>query len=306
MSSAPLIELPDLPPDRIATGTTRPRYEDVAQDGRMRMEGIWPPMGPLLWGGQLGIERALSRLGARGIRAVLARVILWGGSEPISVRNPVEHELRYDFAHSVDASGNVDRILFDTWLDSHAPRGIENDPGRASPEGAPRVQVARAYGQHVFTKPAAPPGQHRVTALDDPELPAVPDRRSTLPPAGELVQIPSDASALEPELRQDDAPIAFGLAHTDGNQHVNFLAYPRLFEDAALRRLSALGSGSRLLARAVEVRYRKPCFAGDRVRIALRAYRQSDGFGLSGGFWPEGASPETDLPLVTARLLLSP
>ncbi len=34
-------------------------------------------------------------------------------------------------------------------------------------------------------------------------------------------------------------PVAFGLDHTDGNQHVNSLVYPRLFAEAALRRLGA-------------------------------------------------------------------
>lgn len=301
--SWPLIpERPEVLPEQIGTGTTRPRYEDIAQDGRMRLEGIWPPIGPILWGGRLPIVRPLGRLGQSGVRSVLTRVVLWGGSEPISVHNPVEHELVYRLAHSVNAGGEIDRIVFETWLTSHAPRGVPNDPSRVA--RGERVEVARAYGLHVFTRPAAPPGEHRVSELDDPELERVPAIRSPRRDALELASLPDGAEALEPEATADDATIAFGLAHTDGNQHVNFLAYPRLAEDAALRRFSKLGLGSRRLARFAEVGYRKPCFAGQRVRILLRAFSHQEALGALASFVVESDGP-VDKPHCLVRLLFS-
>jgi hypothetical protein len=66
---------------------------------------------------------------------------------------------------------------------------------------------------------------------------------------------------------------AFGLDHTDSNQHVNSLVYPRLFAEAALRRLAELERPRRLLIRALDIAYRKPSFAGDRVRIHTRLFR---------------------------------
>lgn len=291
---------PDAPADAIGRGSTRPRYEDIAQDGRLRLEGIWPPMGPILWGGSMPIVGPLARLGTQGIRAVLTRAVLWGGSEPVSVRNPMRHELRFELARA--GSEREPRILFEAWLTSHAPRGVPNDPGR--PSTGPDVLAARAYGQHVFTKPAAPPGRHRVSALEDPELPRLPAaQRDFLDPL-ELTELPEGAEPLEDALSPDAAPVAFGLSHTDGNQHVNFLAYPRLVEDAALRRMSALGLGSRLLARYVEVGYRKPCFAGDRMRILLRAFRHGQDLGALAAFVPDGAPPDTK-PHCTLRILLS-
>jgi hypothetical protein len=217
------------------------------------------------------------------------------------VHNLVEHELRYRLAHSVDAGGSVDRIVFETWLESHAPRGVPNDPSRAL-QGE-RVEVARAYGLHVFTRPAAPPGEHRVLELDDPELERVPEARSPRRDALELLALPDGAEPLEPAATPDAAVIAFGLAHTDGNQHVNFLAYPRLVEDATLRRLSALGFGSRRLARFAEIGYRKPCFAGDRVRILLRAFRFQGELGAVAAFVPE--TGDEARPNCTVRMLLS-
>jgi hypothetical protein len=197
------------------------------------------------------------------VRSVLTRAVLWGGAEPISVRNLVSHELRHRFAHGVDAKGAVDRILFDTWLASSAPRGIENDPGRES--SGEVVLAARAYGQHVFTKPTAPPGQHRVLELEDPELERVPEIRSQWLDPLELQALPDGSEPLESAPRADEAVVAFGLSHTDGNQHVNFLAYPRLVEDAALRRLSAL----RLAPRATPGWLSFPCFAGSHAHRAL-------------------------------------
>jgi hypothetical protein len=301
MSWPSIRERPVLASAQIATGQSRPRYEDIAQDGRLRLEGVWPPIGPILWSGELSITRSLAELGSLGIRAVLTRAVLWGGSEPLSVRSTVRHELGYALTHSRDASGRVDRILFDTWLASSAPRGVEND---GQPASGPSVLAARAHGQHVFTRPVAAPGQHRVLELPVPNLPTVPEARGLWLDPLALLELPDGAEPLEAQPSPDSALVAFGLAHTDGNQHVNFLAYPRLIEDAALRRLSSLGQGSRWLARFAEIGYRKPCFAGDRMRIVLQAFRHRDDLGVIAGFVPETGAAQ-DKPHCTARMLLS-
>ncbi|MEI8257677.1 MAG: hotdog domain-containing protein, partial [Deltaproteobacteria bacterium] len=99
-----------------------------------------------------------------------------------------------------------------------------------------------------------------------------------------IIALPRDAEPLEPALRFESQVITFGLVHTDSNQHVNSLVYPRIFEEAALRRLAALGVRTPLLARALEIGYRKPCFAGDRLRLALQAYRLGEHYGAVGMF----------------------
>ena len=63
-----------------------------------------------------------------------------------------------------------------------------------------------------------------------------------------------------------------GLDHTDSNRHVNSLVYPDLFRDAALRRLSELGRDTSVTARAAEVAFRRPSFAGDRLATVLQAF----------------------------------
>ena len=83
-------------------------------------------------------------------------------------------------------------------------------------------------------------------------------------------------------------PVRFGLMHTDSNQHVNSLVYPRRFEERALSHLAQLGvDASALLARRVEAAFRKPCFAGDLAWITLRAWTLDGALWVSGTFHPE-------------------
>jgi len=275
---------------QLGHGHTRLRFEDVAQDGRLRLEGIWPAIGPILWG-KMQVAEALLRLGGDGVRAVLTYVQLEGGDDPVSVRALCDQEVRWRLGRTVDEHGSTTRLLFDTWLLSSAPRGARGNPG-ANPVSDERVSVARAYGQHVFTRPAAPAGQHRVVEISDPLFEGLVVAPTTFRDPRALLGLPGGAVALEPAPRLDVAPIVFGLCHTDGNQHVNFLSYPRLVEEAALRRLSELGHDPRRLARRAEVTYRKPCFAGDVVRLVMQAFEREREVGVVAAFLPDAAARE--------------
>lgn len=293
------IELP--PPPEVTgiqrgAGETRLRFEDVAEDGRLRLEGVWPAIGPILWG-KMEVANALLRLGARGVRAVLTYVALEGGEEPVSVRAPCSQEVRWSLGRNVDEQGNTSRILFDTWLSSTAPRGAPRNPG-LDPVSDERVLVARAYGQHVFTRPAASAGAHRVTEIADPLLDGLAPEPSELRDFRRLLALPSGARALEERPRPDPSPTVFGLCHTDGNQHVNFLSYPRLAEEAALRRFAELGIDPRRLARRAEVSYRRPCFAGDVVDLFLQTFERDGEVGVVAAFVPRaGQQPSTPTSL---------
>jgi hypothetical protein len=117
----------------------------------------------------------------------------------------------------------------------------------------------------------------------------VPAARWTWRPLEAATAPPERAEPLDEAELPDEATVAFGLAHTDSNQHVNSLVYPRLFQEAALRRFAARGRSTRVLPRRIEIAYRKPCFAGDRARITLRAFALPDGQLLAtGAFVPEG------------------
>ncbi len=301
---------PEAPSDG-GEGQTHYRYEDVAQDGRLRLEGVWPPMGRILWT-QIPLSKALMRLGlGQGVRSVLTRVVLNGADVPISPREAATTRVRCRLATERDAEGCVARILLESWLETRAPRRRSSNPMSFGTDES--VSVARAFGQHVFTRPTARPPDHRVLRLDDPELPEVPEASGRWLAPEELLTLPTGAAPLDPEPMPDPAVIAFGLAHTDGNQHVNFLTYPRLVEDAALRRLADHDAPRILLARRAELGYRKPCFAGERARIVAQAFSLDGRFGIVAAFFDHRADLPArgpwsafGRPRCVARMLLSP
>jgi len=247
------------------------------------------------------VAEALLRLGAEDIVAVLSYVQLEGGSEPVSVRALTDQEVRWRIGHTTDEHGVVNRLVFDTWLLTTAPVGVRGNPG-APPSGDGRALVARAHGQHVFIRRGAPPGQHRVLALSDPLLPDVPGPRVTWRDPESVLTLADDAEWLDARPRPDSMPTVFGLCHTDGNQHVNFLSYPRLVEEAALRRFTELGLGARRLARRAEVGYRRPCFAGDVMRIVMQAFRSSGEIGVVAAFVPDAELSKMSGPSSFAEL----
>ena len=148
----------------------------------------------------------------------------------------------------------------------------------------------RLYAEHVYTRPFGPRAERKVRALPDGYgLPAVPERRIPWVDAKSLLEVPEGASALEEEATPDGELVCFGLGHTDSNQHVNSLVYPRIFEEAGLRKLRALGRGEEgPLPTIMETAFRKPCFAGDRVRTSTRAFEHRGTTGITAAMHPEG------------------
>jgi hypothetical protein len=63
--------------------------------------------------------------------------------------------------------------------------------------------------------------------------------------------------------------------------HVNSLAYLRIFEEAGLRRFVELGRGSALLGRSIDITYRKPCFAGQVMRVVQHAFEEDGKLGVA-------------------------
>ncbi|HMJ16269.1 MAG TPA: hypothetical protein VK524_32875 [Polyangiaceae bacterium] len=273
-------EEPDVPSEQRGEAELGVRFEDICQDGRLRIDGVWPPMGRILWN-ETRMGRIFTGLGKSGIRNVLARLTIHAEEVPISPRRRALSRVVYQLGHCVDEQGEVNRIVLRNWLLTEAV------PAGSAPDAVQRRLIARAHGLHVFTRPNAPPGQHRVLSLEAPALPRVPEARVELPVAGELLQAPAGATFMDAVPRPDTAPLIFGLSHTDLNQHVNFLTYPRCIEDAALRRFVELEPGRRLLARSLEISYAKPCFAGDSMRVITQAWQLGSVRGVCAVFVPE-------------------
>jgi hypothetical protein len=137
------------------------------------------------------------------------------------------------------------------------------------------------FAEHTFTRPLAPPDQRKVTKLPVEGYPQVPEARYAAPAPATAQEAPEGATWLD-DLAPDPAEYAFTLDQTDSNQHVNSLVYIRLFHDALNRRLAATGRPMRLRSSAVDIAYRKPCFAGDKVRASVRLFEHAGGLGAAG------------------------
>jgi hypothetical protein len=263
------------------------RFEDVTQDGRVVLEALPNALDPTIWRGALPRDPGAQACFARGIVPILSRFVLEGTPGPFPAYAPVEAEATYRLAR-LDSGG----FVLDMWAELSAPLGRGHDvPGAESP----RAVAGRVFAEHVLTRPFGPPGERRVTVLAFDAAPDVPASRPALAAADVLQRLPAGARALDAEPRLDPTPVTFGVVHTDSNQHVNSLAYLRLFEEAALRRFAELGRGSRVLARRIEIAYRKPCFAGERVRAVLRAFEGEGGrLGVTGALIDDASEGAAD------------
>lgn len=298
----PFPELPEVPASQRAEGPVSLRYEDIAQDGRLLLAAIPHGLGEVMFARALSHGPVRAVFEAEGIVPILTRLVIEGFGGPIAVRRGLEGAGRYELAHVPDAQGGVARIVLNIWLDVFGPKGVTYGP---QPDDAgTRLHLGRVFAEHAFTRPFGPPERRKVRDLPLDGGRVVPEtvRTTTLGP--ELLSLPPGATWLDDEARADDAEVVFGLGHTDSNQHVNSLVYPYLFEQAALRRLAALGKSAMVLARNVELSYRKPCFAGDRAQIRLRAFALGDAVGAVGVFAPAG--DPTAKPHAWARIGFRP
>jgi hypothetical protein len=287
---------PELPENDGGEESASLRYDDVMQDGRIRLDAVWRPVGRLIWS-RPEPSRVLAKL-EEGIGTVLARAVFEATEVRVPARAPVRTRAWFRFEHTRGHDGRVDRIQFNTWIRS-----------TVLGEDSPEPFLARAYGQRVFTRLGANPGERSVARLEGLGVDGVPQHRGEWFPARTLLDLPSEAVRLDAVPRMEPGRIVFGLSHTDGNQHVNFLAYPRFIEEAALCRFLDLGIGARLAARWVEIRYRKPSFAGDCLKIVLQAFRLNDSVGViaaaidDDGGRPDRQWKEFPAPRAIARML---
>jgi hypothetical protein len=270
---------------RRATGRLHLRYEDVAQDGRIQLEAIPVSLG-VIWRELLVGDTIQKELLGRGVLPILTRFEIEGAPGPFAVESKVDVAGGYSLAHEADDAGRVVRIFLDMDAELHGTKGRTNLPPPED-EGQ-RALVGRLRAEHIFTRPFAALEQRKVLALPIEGKEIVPGARRAWRPPATALDPPAGAQPLEGALVDDRVTTVLGLAHTDSNQHVNSLVYPRLFEEASLRRLASLGKRTDVLARKVDIAFRRPSFAGEKLGIALRAFAHEGRVVCAGVFFGDG------------------
>lgn len=269
----PIPGFPELPPEQVFSERTYLRYEDIAQDGRLIPIAI-PPCMNGLWQQTLGAHPGHLASLAQGVLPILTRITLESIDAKIRVDRAIDVRAGFWLAHH--GAGDAARIFMNLCVEVRGAAGRAG--GRTD---GPLTLAGRMFAEHTFTRPFAPAGQRRVTQLAVPGWPPIPDAVHAPAPPETAGDAPPGAQWLE-ELAPDSADVAFTLDQTDSNQHVNSLVYIRVFLDALQRRLAARGRPLDVLSRSVDIAYRRPCFAGDRVRAHLRLFELDGELGAAG------------------------
>jgi len=276
---------PAFPDGQHATFEAALRYEDCAQDGRLIPLALPPTMGGL-WRGVIAGHAGQRAAIKSGVVPILTRITLVSFDQPVRIDRPIEVRAGFVLAHDKDPAGEVTRLFMNVWTDVH---GIAGRIGPRQVAG----ELSRAgtlFAEHTFTRLFAPPDQRKVTRFDVEGYPTVPELRYEAPLPATAGDRPEGATWLDDEA-PDHAETAFSLDQTDANQHVNSLVYIRTFLDAAQRRFAQAGKSLKLRSKAVDIAYRKPCFAGDRVHTVLRMFALGDSLGAAGHIAGEDGRP---------------
>ncbi len=280
----PVPATPTFAPGHSAVSTNFLRYEDVAQDGRLMPLGL-PQALAGLWREVLVDHQGARNALKGGVIPILTRMTLITTGDPIRVDREVEASSGFELAHDRDGD-QVTRLFMNVWSEV---RGTGGKLGRHDKAGD-RTLAGTVFAEHTFTRPMAPPDQRRVTRLEVDGYPAIPDARYAAPAPNTAQDAPAGARWLD-ELAPDTTDYCLTLDQTDSNQHVNSLVYIRIFLDAINRRVGAAGQPLRVRSRAVDIAYRKPSFAGDRVRAQLRLFDHAGTIGAAGSVTGEDGKP---------------
>ena len=277
--------MPTFPPGDSATTHAYLRYEDVTQDGHL-IPIAAPSALALLWREVLVDHQGTRNAIKQGIIPILTRLTINSLEQQIRVDRQIESRTGFQLAHDLADSGEVSRLFMNVWCEI---RGIAGRLGRNSTAGDLAV-AGHVFAEHTFTRPLAPPDQRRVTRLDVEGLPAQPEIEYAAPMSTSAQAAPTGAQWLD-ELAADTAEYCFTYDQTDSNQHVNSLVYIRIVLDAINRRLATAGHTLHVRSRAIDIAYRKPCFAGDRVRAHLRLFEHEGMIGAAGRIAGEDGKP---------------
>jgi acyl-CoA thioesterase FadM len=283
----PASAIPAFPQDSPrAAASVHLRFEDVTQDGRLVLESLPNALGPTVWRVLFSHDPVPAAIFAQGIVPILSRLVIEGYSGPVSPNVAIDALGTFRLARTEEG-----RFLLDMWADL---RGVVGRAHGKTERDGERILAGRILAEHVLTRPFGPPEKRRVTSLDFPGAPTNLPVRAPSPSYDAIASVPAGATALEPARSPDVMPIVFGLVHTDGNMHINSLVYLRVFEEAALRRFAALGKGSVLLGRSIDIAYRKPCFAGQTMRVVQQAFEHDGRLGMAAVLVEdhEASSPE--------------
>jgi hypothetical protein len=264
-------------------GTIDVRYEDVAQDGRPLLECVPPSLG-CVWRKELANHPDAPKTQGLGIVPILTRIEVALGEDSFSPMQRFDVEGRAGMLAATNAEDGYKRALLDIETIVYGKTSHALLPRTGPSE---RREVGRIRAEHVLTKLFAKKDERRVTPEDVRAAGVRLDGARVWSRPQQIVEAPDGVTAIDGDFVRDTVPLAMGLMHTDSNQHVNSLVYPRLFEEAVMRRLHSLGRSRAVLSRALSIGWRRPSFAGDVLHVEMRLFEKGARLVACGMFFGE-------------------
>lgn len=234
---------PEVPDAQRGEGVLPLRYEDITQDGKLRLEPITHAGGAALWRGALARHPMRGAMEREAILPILSRLHARSLQHPIAVETRITCRGAFELVRAQDDAART-RIRLDMAVRMLGVIGRTH--GGAGPRAGEPIEVGQLWAEHVLTRPFAPADERAVDRLPEGVSAALRDAAWTAPQS--ICRAPESARDLD-EWTLDPTPLVMGLGHTDSNQHVNSLVYPRQVEEAALRRFASRGWGTALFAR---------------------------------------------------------
>jgi hypothetical protein len=166
-----------LPPEPVVPDEQRARspfvlrYEDIGQTGHLLVTALPPALGQTAW---LAVGKSVpaDMFQRTRILPILSRFVVESGAAPFSVTTPLDAEAVFQFAHTLGADGQIERLVLNMWCSMHGKAGRTH--GFTVPNAGERLFAGRIFAEHVMTRPFDPPETRRVTELDMPGYPRVP------------------------------------------------------------------------------------------------------------------------------------
>jgi len=272
-----------------ASGELRLRYEDVNQEGTVRLEALSTGVG-VVWERLLRGLSVSAALRQQGILPILSEMTIRALPGPFPV-GTLTVTGGAAFARTRDAQGQSDRVFLDLVADLAGTLGRTNLP--PPPQAGALRPAGSLFARHTCTRPFGPEAQRRVRDLPELEAQGVVLKDVPAVDPKDIAEFLPGETKISGDFALDSNTLLLGLRHTDSNQHVNSLVYIQAFEEACLRHLAGAGvNTARLFASSVRVAYRKPSFAGESLRIRLRGFKDAEGVGAVGMFVGAAEGPD--------------
>jgi hypothetical protein len=279
MSELP--HMPEVPAPQRIHDTVGLALEDLSEQRLVKLGGLARALEQVCWYRLLS-GQPVSRLARNAaLHASLSRLAFEGRGVPVQPETRLAAVGTFQYGHTLAADGRVDRRL----LRLHTELRLPEPPPGADGSDPDALVVGRIHTEHLLT--AATPNGETPAGLDEFAFPDDGGTRFEWTAPSHVHAPPPNARRLDREGRVGRT-IVFGPMHTDPRGRVRSLAFPRIFEEVALERFAALGQRVDVLAREVQLTYRKPCVAGQRVDVMLQAFERDGAPYAVGAFVPHG------------------